>query len=116
MKRSDKISIERYQKQLELVASSTSINPYETPRESLEAIERAKKDFAFMVQRYFPHYASADIPDFHINASNRALREKSIKMFLEWGRAQANIANLHFDFAKNQINHTLTKNKPIEKK
>ena len=26
------------------------------------------------------------------------------------------IANLHFDFSKNQINHTLTKNKPVEKK
>ena len=26
------------------------------------------------------------------------------------------IANLHFDFANNRINHTLTKNKPIEKK
>lgn len=26
------------------------------------------------------------------------------------------IANLHYDFAKNKINHTLTLNKPIEKK
>jgi len=25
------------------------------------------------------------------------------------------IANLHFDFGKNRVNHTLTKNKPIEK-
>lgn len=25
------------------------------------------------------------------------------------------IANLHFDFAKNRVNHTLTKKKPIEK-
>lgn len=26
------------------------------------------------------------------------------------------IANLHFDFAKNRINHTLTTNRPVEKK
>ncbi|HCY81531.1 MAG TPA: hypothetical protein DHV22_08005, partial [Xanthomarina gelatinilytica] len=84
---SDKISIERYQKQLELVASATSVNPFETPKERKEAIERAKKDFAFMVQRYFPHYATAATPDFHVYFSKKVAKDKTFKGFAQWGRA-----------------------------
>lgn len=89
MKRSDKISIERYQKQLELVASSTSINAFETDKERKEAIERAKKDFAFMVQRYFPHYATSVTPKFHIKFVNRVAKDPTFKGMCVWGRASA---------------------------
>lgn len=89
MKKNDKISILRYQKQLELVANSLDINPFETPIEQKEAIAFAKKSFRACVKRYFPHYATADVPDFHLDAANRTLRDKTIKEFLEWGRAQA---------------------------
>jgi phage terminase large subunit-like protein len=89
MKRNDKASIERYQKQLELVASCNALNPFETPKERKEAIELAKKSFKACVGRYFPHFATADVPDFHIDFANIAKRKKTIKAFLEWGRAQA---------------------------
>jgi phage terminase large subunit-like protein len=87
MKRDDKQSIERYQKQLELVASCHALNPFETPKERKEAIERAKNDFAFMVQRYFPHYATAATPDFHISFTKKVKKNKTFKGFAEWGRA-----------------------------
>src|SRR5690606_33892412 len=54
-----------------------------------EAILLAKNSFRACVKRYFPHYATSDVPDFHITAANRTLRNKAIKQFLEWGRAQA---------------------------
>lgn len=89
MNREDKSRIERYLKHLELIESSSSINPYETPLEQKEAIDLAKKSFKKCVERYFPHYATSEVPDFHIDAANKVRREKTIKAFLEWGRAQA---------------------------
>lgn len=87
MKANDKKSIERYQKQLELVASCHHLNPFETPSEAKAAIERAKNDFAFMVQRYFPHYATSATPDFHISFTKKVKKNKTFKGFAEWGRA-----------------------------
>lgn len=89
MKKQDKISLIRYQKQLELVANSTALNPFETPAEQVRAIELAKKDFAFMVQRYFPHYATAPTPWFHINFANRVAKDPTFKGMCVWGRASA---------------------------
>ena len=87
MKKQDKLNVERYQKQLELVSASNAINPFETDAERRAAIERAKRDFAFMVQRYFPHYATAETPDFHIEFSYKVKKSKTFKGFAEWGRA-----------------------------
>jgi hypothetical protein len=89
MKKQDKARLEQYKKQLELIAASSNINPYETEKEQKDAIAKAKKSFAFCVQRYFPHYATSDVPDFHMEAADKVKREKAIKGFLEWGRAQA---------------------------
>lgn len=87
MKRNDKSAIERYKKKLELSRSFSNVNPFETEKEKREAIERAKKDFSFMVQRYFPHYATSKTPDFHIDFSKRVLKNKTFKGFAQWGRA-----------------------------
>jgi phage terminase large subunit-like protein len=87
VKKQDKIAVERYSKQLELVASSHAVNPFETLKERKEAIERAKKDFAFMVQRYFPHYATSATPKFHIDFANKVDKDKTFKGFAQWGRA-----------------------------
>nr|MBF6607769.1 hypothetical protein [Flavobacterium sp.] len=87
MKRQDKLTVERYKKQLDLIAASSAINPYETDKERKEAIERAKKDFAFMVQRYFPHYATSVTPAFHIDFTEKVRKNQTFKGFAEWGRA-----------------------------
>ena len=89
MRREDKSRVERYLKHLELIESSSSINPYETPMEQKEAIDLAKKSFKKCVERYFPHYATSEVPDFHIEAANKVKRDKEIAAFLEWGRAQS---------------------------
>lgn len=89
MKKQDKARLEQYKKQLELIAASSNINPFETEKEQKDAIAKAKKSFAFCVQRYFPHYATSEVPDFHMEAADKVKREKAIKGFLEWGRAQA---------------------------
>lgn len=89
MKRQDKIKIDQYQKRLDLIEASSSINPYETPKEQAEAIAKAKKDFRFMVKRYFPHYATSETPDFHVEFAMIVARALVFLGFAEWGRALA---------------------------
>ena len=89
MKRQDKLKLEQYSKRLEMVSSSVNINPFETPAQKREAIERAKKDYAFFVQRYFPHFATASVPQFHIDFANKVAKNPTFKGFAQWGRALA---------------------------
>lgn len=89
MRKQDKQKVERYKKQLEMVASSVHLNPFESKEEQKIAIERAKKDFGFMVERYFPHYAGAPTPDFHTKFANRVKKDPTFKGFAQWGRALA---------------------------
>ncbi len=89
MKRADKIAIERYKKKLQLARSSGSVNAFETKEEKARRIERAKKDAEFMVEYYFPHYATSKCADFQIEFAKMVKRDKTFKGFAEWGRAQA---------------------------
>lgn len=89
MRKEDKSAIERYKKKLQLARSHSNINPFETDLQKREAIAESKRSFKACVERFFPHFASAEVPDFHIEASNKIKRNKAIKGFLEWGRAQA---------------------------
>lgn len=89
MNRNDKASLERYKKKLELARSFSNVNPFETDKEKREAIAQAKKSFAFMVQRYFPHYATSATPDFHIKFANKVKKDSTFKGFAQWGRASA---------------------------
>ncbi len=89
MKTEDKKHVERYLKHLDLIESSSSINPFETPLEKKQAIDAAKKSFKKCVERYFPHYATSEVPDFHIEFADKAKKNEALKAFLEWGRAQA---------------------------
>jgi len=89
MKKSDKIAIERYKKKIQLARSSGSVNAFETKEEKLKRIERAKKDVRFMVEYYFPHYATAPSADFQIEWANKVKKNKEFIGFAKWGRGQA---------------------------
>ena len=52
-------------------------------------IARACTDFKYCVATYFPHYATAETPDFHIDLANKVRRNILIKALVRWGRAQA---------------------------
>lgn len=89
MKKTDKAALERYKKKLQLSRSFSNVNPFETEKEKRAAIEMAKTSFSFMVKRYFPHYATAETPDFHIDFANKVKKNKTFKGFAQWGRASA---------------------------
>lgn len=89
MNRKDKVKIERYQKKLELVRSGACANPFETEAEKIERIALAKQDVKFMVEYYFPHYATAECAGFHIEWANLVEKNHVFKGFSEWGRGLA---------------------------
>lgn len=89
MRINNKIIIERYRKKLEIARSAGVRNPFESKAEKEEAIAMSKKDFSYMVKRYFPHYADFDSPDFHIAFANRVKKDKTFKGMCVWGRALA---------------------------
>lgn len=89
MKKADKSALERYKKRLEFARSSGGVNPYETEKEKQERIARAKKDWRFLVQYYFPHYATSDSADFQIKGAEMTAKNRTCRQFDEWGRGLA---------------------------
>ncbi|MDR2652067.1 MAG: hypothetical protein LBC68_07090 [Prevotellaceae bacterium] len=72
------------------------VNTAETAAEQKARIGRARRDYAFFVEYYFPHWCTDKktgkiIPSatFHIEAANRILRNKDLRQVLKWARAHA---------------------------
>lgn len=68
----------------------------ETKSEQLKRIERARKDYAFFVSYYFPHYTTdkktgATIPSarFHIEAANHIKQNSTTRAVFQWARGHA---------------------------
>lgn len=95
LKKDDKIALERYLDKLSRIKDSSRVNLNETKGEKESRIERAKKDYAFCVSYYFPHYAECECAPFHIAAANDIAKNSFIHDVEEWARAHAK--STHFD-------------------
>ncbi len=84
----DKEKVDSYLRRLEL-ARTTTVDAFETLTDKMNAIQRAKWDVEFMVNRYFKHYATADCADFQIAFAEMVADNPLIKGFAEWGRGLA---------------------------
>lgn len=89
MNQQDKQALQRYKDNLARIKSGGSINPFETDADIKARIERAKKDVKFMIEYYFPHYATSECADFHLYACQYVLKHQTGKVFFEWGRGLA---------------------------
>lgn len=90
MKQADKIAQQRILEKVKLLrASNNRVNPTETKSEKQIRIERAKKDYAYMVEYYFPHYATSKCAPFHIQFANMVAKNPKFKGFAQWGRGLA---------------------------
>ena len=68
----------------------------ETAADRTARIERARKDYAYFVEYYFPHYCTnretgVVIPSakFHIEAAKKILKNRDIKAVFQWARGHA---------------------------
>jgi len=89
IRKDDKLALERYLDKLTHIQRSSRVNLHETASEKKERIERCKKDYAYMVSYYFPHYAECECADFHIQAANDIRNNKFHVGVEEWARAHA---------------------------
>ena len=85
----DKKALQEYREKCLLIQSSTGINPNEGKDEKTKRIEKAKNDYRFMVEYYFPHYAGSKTPDFHVRLAKKVKKNKKYKGWVKWGRALA---------------------------
>ncbi|WP_053404987.1 hypothetical protein [Persicobacter sp. CCB-QB2] len=61
----------------------------DSPEQKEARIARAKKDYKFMIETYFSHYATCESADFHIEFARKIKRNPTIKAFAEWPRGHA---------------------------
>lgn len=84
-----KDALRNWQQHNEEVRQQTTVNHSETKAEQLARIKRARKDYAYFVDYYFPHFAKCPSGKFQIDAANKILKNKNIKAVFKWARAHA---------------------------
>ena len=78
------------------IQSMSTINTTESQAVQLKRVERARKDYAFFVQYYFPHYCTDKISGtlipsapFHIKAAKLIMANPTLKAVFQWARGHA---------------------------
>lgn len=96
-----KDAIERWKRLTETIQNMSTVNVAESRADQLARIERARKDYAYFVEYYFPHYCTIEetgeiIPSakFHIEAANKILRHKNLRALMKWARGHAKSTHL----------------------
>lgn len=85
----DKRALELWRSHCDNVQQRTVTNPNESPLDKQTRIDRAKRDYSYFVSYYFPHYAGAETPDFHIDLAKKVKANTTIKALVRWGRGLA---------------------------
>ena len=87
--------LEQWQKHCRDVSNSTTVNEAEPVDVRTERIARARRDYAFFVRYYFPHWCTGSdgriIPSakFHIDTAENIKKNRTLKTVLEWARGHA---------------------------
>lgn len=81
-------AVKNWRKHCSNVRNHTGVS-LDTPEEQLRRIERARTDYRFFVEYYFPHYATAQVPDFHVQLARMVKANPTAKVIVRWGRGLA---------------------------
>jgi len=91
-----KEALARWKEICENIQQMTTVNVAESEAARLSRIERARNDYAFFVEYYFPHYCTDQdtgkvIPSgtFHKRAANKIKKCRNLKALFKWARAHA---------------------------
>ena len=85
----DKDALREYQERVKWILENAGKGGFESKEEQKAAIEKAKKDYNFMVKRYFSHVAECENGQFQIDLANDVKRAATFKGFAEWPRGHA---------------------------
>jgi hypothetical protein len=89
LKKDEKEAIERWQIKCKEISEATVVKGSETKEEKVKRVKKAKENYSYFVDYYFPHYAKAPCAKFHIEAANAILADPNIMAALEWPREHA---------------------------
>lgn len=91
-----KEATERWKRLTETIQNMSTVNVAETKADQIARIERARRDYAYFVEYYFPHYCTNEetseiIPSakFHVDAANNILKNRNIRALKKWARGHA---------------------------
>jgi hypothetical protein len=82
-------ALKQWQLHNDEVQSKTIVDRSETKATQLARIKRARKDYAYFVEYYFPHFAKTKCGEFQIDAANYLLKNQNTKAVFKWARAHA---------------------------
>ncbi len=89
IKKDDKNALDRYLDKLRLIKEYNNVNLNETPLEKKKRIEKAKNDYEYFVNYYFPHYATSPCGSFQIEAAEYIKKHKECIDAEIWARGHA---------------------------
>lgn len=95
-------ALKRWREHCDNVRTHTVVNRLESEADKLNRIKRAREDYGFFVNYYFPHYTDdpvtgkhTECAPFHIKAANRVKKNRNLKEVDKWARGHAK--STHFD-------------------
>lgn len=90
MLKSKKLTYQEFEKHCRSIKKATSqVRLSDEPKEKIARIERAKKDYKYFWETYFPMYAKAPTAKFHIKVANAVKENKLFKGIFEAHRGSA---------------------------
>lgn len=94
IRKEDTGALERYLDKLNHIRQFNQVNLNETKQQKAARMARAKKDYAFCVQYYFPHYATSECAAFQIEAAEYIKKNKDCVDAEIWARGHAKSTHL----------------------
>jgi hypothetical protein len=95
-------ALARWNRHNEDVAKFTTVNEKEDKAIQLARIKRARNDYAFFVEYYFPHFCTDRttgrvIPSasFHIRAASQIRKERNLRAVFQWARGHAKSTHMN---------------------
>jgi len=89
-------ALKRWKQLCETIQSMSTVNAAESKASQMKRIERARRDYAYFVEYYFPHYCidkdtNKLVPSakFHIKAAREIHENKTLKAVYKWARGHA---------------------------
>lgn len=91
----EKELLKKYIDKIDFILEHGNVNQNETEDEQADRIEKAKKDYKYCFETYFPHYATDETADFQVKGANKAKKNKRLKAVMEWARGLGK--SVHWD-------------------
>ncbi len=89
MNNSELKALREFESHCKAIEQATELVANESDKDVEARIKRARKEYKFFVEYYFPHYAKSECADFQLEAADKIKADATIKAVFEWARGHA---------------------------